>query len=141
MQDVQKVIAEATTIVEWYKTLQKDYSNIEDLMYARKVLSGNNFALCVSLGEARQTWKEREFTTESVRRKTMAEMLEEGMAVGKADAFARADSLLAMDHEQQAESYFHTLKFLIDAIGEVSNTMMQHISTLKEERKASPQFT
>lgn len=141
MQEIQKVMTECTTVVEWYKDLAKDYSNIEDLMYARKVLCGNLFMLSVELGKARQNWKECEFTTESVRRKTMAEMLEEGIAVGKADAFARADSLLAMEAENIAESYYHTLKFMIDAIQEVNNTMMQHISTLKEERKSSPQYT
>jgi hypothetical protein len=141
MQDIEKVIEEVTTVVEWYKELPKDYSNIEDLMYARKVLCGNLFMLSVQLGKARQQWKECEFTTESVRRKTMAEMLEEGLAVGKADAYARADSLLAMEAENVAESYYHMLKFMIDATQEVNNTMMQHISTLKKERENSPQYT
>jgi hypothetical protein len=141
MQDTEKVINEVTTLVNWYKKLPKDYSNIEDLMYARKVLCGNMFMLSVELGKTRQQWKECEFTTESVRRNTMKDLLEEGLAVGKADAYARADSLLALEAETVAESYYHLLKFMIDATQEVNNTMMQHISTLKKERENSNQYT
>jgi len=141
MQEVENVIEEVTTIVTWYKELAKDYSNIEDLMYARQKVSGNLFLLAVELGKARQIWKECEFATELVRRRTMADMLADGVAIGKADAFAREESLQSMKEENVAQTAYHTLKFMIDATQEVNNTIMQHISTLKEERKASPQYT
>ena len=141
MQGIDELIDEVITIVDWYKTLPKDYSNIEDLMYARQKICGNMFMLSVELGKARQAWKEYEYTTESIRRKTMAEMLAEGTAVGKADAYARADSMIAMEQEQIAESYFYRLKFMFDSSQDVNNTIMQHISVLKKERENSPQFT
>lgn len=141
MQGIDELIDEVITIVDWYKTLPKDYSNIEDLMYARQKICGNMFMLSVELGKARQAWKEYEYTTESIRRKTMAEMLAEGTAVGKADAYARADSMIAMEQEQVSESYFYRLKFMFDSSQDVNNTIMQHISVLKKERENSPQFT
>ncbi len=141
MQGIDELIDEVITIVDWYKTLPKDYSNIEDLMYARQKICGDMFMLSVELGKARQSWKEFEFTTESIRRKTMAQMLEEGSPVGKADAYARADSMIAMEQEKLSESYYHRLKFMYDSSQEVNNTIMQHISVLKKERENSPQYT
>jgi hypothetical protein len=141
MQEIDDVIEEVTTIVEWYKNLSKDYSNIEDLMYARQKICGNMYMLAVALGKARQYWKECEFETELVRRRTMAELLEDGVAVGKADAYARADSLDSMKEETIAQATYHTLKFMIDSTQEVNNTIMQHISTLKKERESIPQYT
>ena len=141
MQGIDEIIDEVITIVDWYKDLPKDYSNIEDLMYARKQICGNMFMISVELGKARQSWKEYEFTTESVRRRTMAEMIQEGNAIGKADAHARADSMLAMEQEKISESYFYRLKFMFDSSQEVTNTIMQHISVLKKERENSPQYT
>jgi hypothetical protein len=132
---MNEIIDEIETIVTWYKNLNKDYSNIEDLMYARQKICGNMFLLSVELGKARQSWKEYEFVTEKTRRTAMAEMLEEGVAIGKADAYAREDSLLALEQEKMAESYYHVLKFMMDSTEEVNNTIMQHISWLKEERK------
>lgn len=141
MQGIDELIDEVITIVDWYKTLPKDYSNIEDLMYARQKICGDMFMLSVELGKARQSWKEFEFTTESIRRKTMAQMIEEGSPVGKADAYARADSMIAMEQEKLSESYYHRLKFMYDSSQEVNNTIMQHISVLKKERENSPQYT
>jgi hypothetical protein len=141
MQGIDELIEEVITIVDWYKTLPKDYSNIEDLMYARQKICGNMFMLSVELGKARQSWKEYEFITESIRRKTMAQMIEKGVAVGKADAHARADSMIAMEQENISESYFYRLKFMFDSSQEVNNTIMQHVSVLKKERENSPQYT
>ena len=138
---METVIDEVTTIVEWYKNLPKDYSNIEDLMYARQKICGNMFMLAVELGKARQAWKQDEFTTESIRRKSMVEMLDQGMAIGKATEYARADSLLSLEMEKGSDSYYHTLKFMIESSQEVNNTIMQHVSTLKKERENSPQYT
>jgi hypothetical protein len=141
MQGIDELIDEVITIVEWYKCLPKDYSNIEDLMYARQKICGNMFMLSVELGKARQAWKEYEYTTESVRRKTMAEMLVEGNAIGKSDAYARADSMIALEQQQLSESYFYRLKFMFDSSQDVNNTIMQHISVLKKERENTPQYT
>lgn len=132
---MEKIIHEMTTIVSWYKELPKDYTNIEDLMYARQKICGNMFLMSVELGNARQAWKEYEFTTEKLRRNTMANYLEEGVAVGKADAFARSESIVALEQEKIAEGYYHTLKFMMDSIQEVNNTIMQHISWLKKEKE------
>lgn len=141
MQGVDEVIDEITTIVDWYKSLPKDYSNIVDLMYARQKICGNMFMLATELGKARQCWKEQEFTTESIRRKSMVEMLDNGMAIGKAAEYSKADSLLSLEMEKGSESFYHLLKFLIDSTQEVNNTIMQHISTLKREKESSPQYT
>lgn len=138
---MQKIVEEVTKIVNWYKDLPKDYSNIEDIMYARQKICGNMFMLYVELGKIRQEWKEYEFTTESVRRKTMAQMLDDGMSVAKADAYSRVESLEYLDQEKQIESQFHALKFMVDSAQDVNQTMMQHISTLKKERENSPQYT
>lgn len=141
MQEIEDVIDEVTTIVDWYKKLAKDYSNIEDLMYARQKICGNMFMLSVELGKARQDWKENEFITESIRRTSMVELLNQGMAIGKATEYAKADSLPSMEMEKKADAYYHMLKFMIESTQEVNNTIMQHISTLKKERENSTQYT
>lgn len=138
---MKNIIEEITKIVEWYKQLPKDYSNIEDLMYARKKICTNQYLLNVELSRARQTWKEYEVTHETAKRRSIAELLEEGMPMNKANELGRSRSLIHMEHEKLADAFYHNLKFMVDATNEVSNTMMQHISWLKKEQESVVQDT
>ena len=124
-----------TEVVEWYKKLPKDYSNIEDLMYARKKLSTYQFTMAVELGKLRQNWKECEVATEIIRRQKAVECIEEGLAMTKVVEISKAEALLMFEAEKNADAEYHSMKFLIYATQEVNNTMMQHVSQLKIEQK------
>ena len=90
---MSKHITEVTKIVEWYKELTKDYSNIEDLMYARKKLSTYQFLMSVELGNLRQAWKECEVGTEIVRRQKAVELINENCAMTKVVEISKAEAL------------------------------------------------
>ena len=132
---ILEVIEEVRTVVEWYKDLPKDYSNISDLMYARKKLSTFQYLMSVELGNLRQSWKECEVETEKVRRTKAVECIREGLAMTKVQEISKAEALLMLEAEKIADSMYHRMKFTIEATQEVNNTMMQHISQLKIEQK------
>lgn len=130
-------VDEIGKIVTWYKNLKKDYSNIEDLMYARKKLCTYQYQLAVELGTARQQWKECEVSTEVLKRKTLTDYLKEGMPFTKAVEFSKNECVLMFEAEKIADAYYNTFKFIMDASQEVSATMMQHIALLRKEQESS----
>ena len=130
-----ETISEVTKVVEWYKELPKDYTNIEDIMYARKKLSTYQYLLSVELGNLRQSWKECEVETEIVRRGKAVECINEGLAMTKVQEISRAEALLMLEAEKIADAMYHRVKFIISASQDVNNSMMQHISQLKIEQK------
>tara|TARA_R110000796_G_scaffold60558_2_gene140094 strand:- start:299 stop:715 length:417 start_codon:yes stop_codon:yes gene_type:complete len=126
---------EVKKVVEWYRDLPKDYSNISDLMYARKKLSTYQFYMAVELGKLRKSWKECEIGTEIVRRRKAVELIIEGLAMTKVQEMSRAEALIMLEAEKIADIGYHNMKFMMDATQEVNNSMMQHISQLKIEQK------
>ncbi len=122
-------------VVSWYNELPKDYSNIEELLYVRKQLCTNLFAVAIELTKTRQEWKKHAYEVERIKRQSMQSYLEEGVPVSKAEAYAKAEALEALEQETMIESAYMTLKILVDNAVEVNTTMMQHVSNLKEERK------
>ena len=126
---------EVKKVVEWYRDLPKDYSNISDLMYARKKLSTYQFYMAVELGKLRKSWKECEIGTEIVRRRKAVELIIEGLAMTKVQEMSRAEALIMLEAEKIADIGYHNMKFMMDATQEVNNSMMQQISQLKIEQK------
>jgi len=132
---MSEVTEEVMKVVEWYKDLPKDYSNITDIMYARKKLTTYQFYMAVELGKLRKCWKECEVSTEMVRRRKAVELIDEGLAMTKVQEISRQEALLMFEAEKVADIGYHNMKFMLDATQEVSNSMMQHISQLKIEQK------
>jgi len=126
-------VDEVANIVNWYKMLPKDYSNIEDLMHARKKLSTYQFLMSVELGKLRQAWKESEVGTEIVRRRKAVELIMDKQPMTKVQELSKAEALGMFEIEKMSDVEYHNMKFVIEATQEVNNTMMQHISQLKIE--------
>lgn len=136
-----ELINDVIKIVDWYKNLPKDFSNINGLMSCRQKLTGITFFLSVELGNIRQQWKDAEFITESNKRTFINNELEQGVPVGKAIEIGKLNSLNFLGIETTYESEYHKLKFIIDSITNVNNSMMQHISVLKKEMETAAQYT
>ena len=134
-QEQAEIQEQISIIVEWYKELPKDYSNIEDLMYARKQLSTHQFLMAVMLSDLRQKWKESEVGTEIVRRTKAVELIIEGSPMTKVVEISKAESLGMLELEKMADVEYHNMRFIIEATQEVNNTIMQHISQLKIEQR------
>lgn len=124
-------------IVEWYKKIPKDYSNVEALMYARKELVTYQFLLAVEVGNARQSWKECEAQTEIVRRSKIAELIDQKFPMSKAVELAKNESVLMFEAEKIADGYYNYLKFILDSSNEINNTMSQHIAWIRKEIETS----
>ena len=137
MQNV--ILDEICVVVNWYQNLEKDFNNISSLMHARKTLSTYLFSLSKNLSELRQTWKQNEFETEAARRKIMTEMIDDNVAVSKANEYCRMRIIAHVEIENNSENEYHKLKFFIESAHDVNNTLMQHISMLKKEQEISNQ--
>ena len=124
-----------TEIVSWYKDLPKDYSNINDLIYARQKLSTYQFYMAVDLGDLREDWKQKEVETEIVRRKKSVECIMDSLAMTKVQEISKHEALEKYQIEKEADANYHKVKFIIESTQEVNNTIMQHISQLKLEQK------
>ena len=135
MQNANVNVDEICKVVNWYQNLSKDYTNISSLMHARKTLSTYLFGLSTEMSNLRQIWKQNEFETESARRKIMVEMIDENVAVSKANEYCRMKIISFVELENLSENEYHKLKFFIDSANDVNSTLMQHISLLKKEQE------
>jgi hypothetical protein len=132
---MNEIINEVEKVVSWYKELPKDYSNISDIMYARKKITTYQFYMSVELGKLRKVWKEFEVRREIVRRSKAVELIDEGLAMTKVQEMSKYEALDMFNEEKLADIEYHNMRFMVDSTQEVSNSMMMHLSQLKIEQK------
>jgi hypothetical protein len=130
---MESVADQMVDIVEWYRKLPEDFTDINELMYARKQLSTLDVTLASEIGKARKNWKYAAKTYELAKNQKRIKFEAKGST--KADWYARANTAEELELATEWESVFWSLDYLFRSIREVLSEMNQRISHLKEERK------
>jgi len=133
MNQFDEITEEITKIISWYNGLPIDYSNINELMYARikLVTYASNFV--VELGNARYNWKMAEANYEKKRREAMNVYISANNPISKAVELAKYNCINELKTEKENDGIYHQLRYIYDNICSVVDTMNQHISNLKRE--------
>ena len=127
--------------VSWYATIPPDFSDIGQLMEARRRLACHLFNFAIEVGELNRD-KNR---TEHVRKSKFARLVNEAMAktegknVAAAQQHADFQTSAERGDEGASEAAYFAGRLIYDAGTNVLDTMNQHISNLKKER--SLEFT
>lgn len=135
MQDPTATLDKLNAITSKYKSLKKDFGDIETLIYMRKQLACYLFDLAIITGEAFEVFKEfeydRKYTYETERLK-----IKKGQQTTVSDAEMQAAATAApmRQSENQAESIYKRLYLIHNAGNEVLQTLNQHIANLRSEK-------
>ena len=135
MQDPTSTLDKLNAIVSKYKSLQRNFNDVETLIYMRKQLSCYLFDLATIVGEAFEAFKEfeydRKYTHETERLR-----IKKSQTTTVSDAEAQAAALAApmRKNENAAEAMYKRLYMVHQAGNEVLQTMNQHIANLRSEK-------
>ena len=123
--------------VTWYATINKGFDDIETLMEARRRLSCHLFAFALEVGGLNREKNRTEHLRRSRYARTVAEMLEQSGGKNVAAAKEAADYKTSQERgeEGMAEAEYYAAKLIHEAGKDVLDTLNQHISNLKQERR------
>lgn len=123
--------------VQWYAALDAGFADIATLMEARRRLACHLFAFAVEVGELGREKNRVEHLRKSKYARIVAESLEKSDGKGVAAAQVAAEHLTSHERgeEAAAEAAYYAAKVVMDAGNNVLDTMNQHISNLKAERR------
>lgn len=125
--------------VVWYSTIDRDYADITTLMEARRRLACHLFAFAMEVGELNREKSRKEHLRKSKYARTVSEMLEksQGKTVSVTAAKEHADfkTMFERGEETASEAEYYAARVVYEAANNVLDTLSQHISNLKSERR------
>lgn len=132
-----KTLERIQSAVQWYATIDRDYSDLTTLMEARRRLACHLFAFALEVGELNREKNRKEHLRKSKYARIVSEQLEksEGKNVAAAQQFADFSTSFERGEESAAEAEYFAARLIHDAGNNVLDTMNQHISNLKQERR------
>lgn len=133
---MDNTLKEIFKIINWYrgvpKNIPKDFSNINELVYARKQLSCHAVDLAGFVGDLKADFETAYFN----RRLQYAKAIttEKGTVAEK-----EANSVISIQNvyedEKTLEGQHAKAKLILGQVNEVLSSMQQHLSYLKDEKK------
>jgi len=135
MQDPTATLDKLNAITSKYKSLKKDFGDIETLIYMRKQLACYLFDLAIIVGEAFEIFKEYEYNRKHTYETKRFELRRNQKAtVTDSEIQAAAEAAPMRRNENDAEAIYKRLFLVHSAGNEVSHALNQHIANLRSEK-------
>lgn len=124
-----------TEIVREYHRIPHDTVDIDRVFALQKRLAAYMYGLAMDLGQATMERDSAEYRRKSAFAAEKKRLIDEGMSAAKAEA--EADVLTDDLRKEQAatESAYQQTRLILDAAKMVWETMRQHVSNIKTERR------
>ena len=122
-------------IIKWYGSLDRDYSGVSAIMYARTKLSTLFFELSLDYSDVKSALNESKFTSE----KNLTELKHhyiEYLSPKPTHEVSSSENLPFVKTEIELKSIFTTIENKRNSVRTVLWAMQQHISILNKEYKA-----
>jgi len=135
MQDksTSELVADA---VHWYRNLRTDFNDVDLLLRTQREFSARLFDLSM---EAAALYKQKN-RTEFQRKAAFARATQQGIKAGdsaaKAQAAAQVEIETLLNDEQMADAEYKGAYLMLEHARDVLQSMLQHISHLKAEKRA-----
>lgn len=130
------MIEEITKIVTWYKSVGRDFRDVNTLMSARRSLACNLGEMAIQLAILYEQRNGCEFQRKNAHSEALRrEMSVEKTTVSAAKIIADSEVKECLEREYEADSEYQKAKILYDAWKNVCDVMNQHVSSLKEEKR------
>ena len=132
-----KTLERIQSAVSWYATIDRDYGDIVTLMEARRRLACHLFNFAMEVGELNREKNRKEHNRKSKYARLVSEALTKSAGKNVAAAKESADFLTSFERgeETAAEAEYYAARLIHDAGNNVLDTLNQHISNLKQERR------
>lgn len=132
LKSTQKEILE---VIEGYHRLPSDFSDIERLLNAQKILSVLSVRYSVEVGIYKKRSEELNFARKYKFSKSVERHIEDGIkSVSRAENKARLDVYEEEKEEIVCKAIFDGMKLFLNQVNEVLDGLRQKISYLKQEK-------
>lgn len=128
-------IGKIEKIVAWYGGLPKDYTDVESMLYARKQLSTALFSFAGEVGDLYADKISAEFRRKSKIDRLTTEHITGGDSAAAAEKKAKDEAIEEAKQEVVADGLWKKADLLRIHAFAILDTMNQHISSLKQERR------
>jgi hypothetical protein len=134
-ENEKSVLDQIVDIVDFYYKVKEDFNDIERLQKGVRRLATLIFMYA---GEVGSYYKEKN-RTEFVRRSTFEKEKNRLIKTGESGTAAGAAALvfveMELQKEQQADAEYKAAHFLYESAKDVLQSMQQHVSNLKQEKR------
>ena len=128
------VIESIILIIGWYKSINRDFNDIDKLIHTRKQLSCFSVDLAMNVGQER-----KDFESVYYRRKVGFAKAVINNKDGNSVAIAESKALVEIDElykqEKESEAEFNAGKLILNQVNEVLSSLNSHIAYLKDEKR------
>ena len=128
------LLNEIFAVIDWYRDTETP--SIYILTEKRALLSALFVTLSHHTGNLRKTLETNHYLYKSAYYRQRADLIKETSGV-KAEAEAKAGSIVLLKAEKEAEGDYYKIHFIRDSIKEVLSSMAQGVSLLKSDRYES----
>lgn len=132
-KSTSELVADA---VHWYRNLRTDFNDVDLLLRTQREFSARLFDLSM---EAAALYKQKN-RTEFQRKAAFARSVQHGIKAGdsaaKAQAAAQVEIETLLNDEQIADAEYRGAYLMLEHARDVLQSMLQHISHLKAEKRA-----
>ncbi len=140
------IFSEISTIVNWYGSLKRGYSDIDKLIYTRQKLAGLAYNLADLAGQFKADHIRYEFSRKLAFAKTIEELSSRKDADGKkqftvdvckSKAEQNQEVQELASHEIEGEIASNRARLLLNQVNEILSALNQQIAYLKDEKRSA----
>lgn len=125
-----------TDAVQWYGSIGRDFSDVDLLLRNQREFARRLYLFALEVGALYKNRNRTEFQRKAAFARLRKEKIVPLGSVAKAESEALVEVEDLLDIEQQADSEYMAAKLLLDHARDVLQSMVQHISSLKTEKRA-----
>lgn len=122
--------------VRLFQTMRAEPQNLEALMLHQRAFSTLLFQFAIEVGELYRRKGETEFQRKAAFNRARREYIKTGDSAARAESFAAVDIEALLEAEQRADADYKAAYLLLEHGRDVLQTITQHISHLKAEKRA-----
>lgn len=135
MTEEQTILDQIAGVVAWYRSLPKDYNDIQLLSTAQKKLACLLFDYAGEVGDLYKAKNATEYTRKTTFEKERLRLIGDGKSAAAAGNEAQTMIAKIAFEEFCADADYRAALMQKEAASDVLRSMLQHIASIKEERR------
>lgn len=125
-----------TDAVAWYRSLKTDFADVDLLLRTQREFAARLYDFAGEVGSLYKQRNRTEFQRKAAFNRERQQRIGTAGSVAKAESEALVEIETLLDAEQQADSEYRAAYLLLEHGRDVLSSMVQHLSHLKQEKRA-----
>lgn len=122
--------------VHWYRTLKTDFNDVDLLLRTQREFAARLYDFAGEVGALYKQRNRTEFQRKAAFARERQSRIAGAGSVAKAESEALVEVEALLNDEQQADSEYRAAYLLLEHGRDVLSSMVQHLSHLKQEKRA-----